>query len=106
MREYQIKINLLQEKITKLKEQETQLVKKRKELIGQLAEQNDLLIFSDACLAGIFGHCKEVLLAHPSQVKQYEEKGKDYLNQKRRRQVLTSDSSTPPTCNSLEATHD
>ena len=106
MSQYQNRIHQLQEKINQLKEQKLVLMQKRKNRIGELAEEFDLLIYSDACIAGIFTDYQATTLTHPHQIKRYEKLGEDYLNKKRRKQIIAPDSPATTKVNSLENAHD
>lgn len=92
MSEYRLKINSLQNKINKLKEQELALVKKRKEFMGDLGERLNLLTYSDQCLTGLLNDCREMLSNHPHKVSEYEEKGKVVFSKKSRSPTLETNS--------------
>jgi hypothetical protein len=106
MSEYQLKISSLQAKINKLKAQEAELIKKRKVFVGELAERLDLLIYSDACLAGMLNQSRETLLLTPSKMKDYEQKGKDFFARKSRCQTAPSRSEASSQSNTTQATPD
>ncbi len=82
MSDYQDRINLLQEKINKLKEKEVLITKRRKASFGDLVEKLNLLHLSDSCMAGLLLSFKEKLSAKPDEAQGYETRGQEFFKQR------------------------
>ncbi|MBV9575132.1 MAG: conjugal transfer protein TraD [Gammaproteobacteria bacterium] len=83
MSDYANKLASITERKQKLLEEESKLIEKRKQEIGQLAEKFGLLTLSDAVMNGLFLDVQSAAQEKSEKIKSWESEGTRFLKPKR-----------------------
>lgn len=82
MSDYLKRLTELEDKRHKIDKEAYQILKKRKQFVGRIAEKFHLLKQSDELLYGMFAEAEAVINAKSEKVKQWELAGKSFMKTK------------------------